>query len=376
MRLLISSSTLDIKNGYGNITYELVRALRMRGHEITLLLPQDDPYTKHDVPGVRVERVLPPYVFSYKHATTLRYAAWRYAAREPYDLVWSLFEFPYAPIMCREAKRMGIPFVMGAQGTYGVEPLTRWPERLALMYAYRSARSIIVPSEYTKRAILKEAREPLGITVIHNGVDFARFDGYVPSGSTLPDIPADALVLLTVGSLKKRKGQDLVIRALPKILARYPDALYVMVGYPDAKEEYESLARGLGVDARIRIPGAAEGDTLLEYFHRCAVYVHTPRVHDFHFEGFGIVYLEAGACSKPSVATDAGGIRDAVVDGETGLIAEDEDADGVASRIIELLGDEERRVRMGKAAREYARAHNWALIADAYERVLLESLRS
>ena len=71
----------------------------------------------------------------------------------------------------------------------------------------------------------------------------------------------------------------------------------------------------------VEFAGRKSGDELVSYFQLCDIYVHTPKVVDLKFEGFGIVYLEASACGKPIVATDAGGVRDAVIDGETGLIA-------------------------------------------------------
>jgi len=368
MKLLIASATLNAKNGYGNITHELLQVLHDMGHEITLLLPEDDTNSEYDIAGVQIERVLPKSVISYKRLGSVSHLFWEYKTNKKFDVVWSLFAFPYAPLMCREAKRKGVPFVVGAQGTYGVEPLTKWPERFFMKWAYENAKAIIVPSEYTKNAILEESGENYDIAVVHNGVNFKRFADYALKKSVLNSVPKDTLVLLTVGEVKKRKGQDIVIRALPEVIKKHPNVLYVIVGYPTSQDEYMELAKELGVDKNILITGPASDEDILEYYHRCDVYVHTPRVHDYHFEGFGIVYIEAGACGKPSVALDAGGIRDAVVDGETGLVADSEE--GVTKRIISLLDDDKKRCKMGKDAQDYAKSHDWKNIAEQYSSLL------
>jgi glycosyltransferase involved in cell wall biosynthesis len=102
------------------------------------------------------------------------------------------------------------------------------------------------------------------------------------------------------------------------------------------------------------------------YFQAADIYVHTPKIVDLKFEGFGIVYLEASACGKPIVATDAGGIRDAVLEEETGLIASDGDVEGVAQRVVQLLDDPSLASKMGEAGVEYARKNTWNSIAQEF----------
>ncbi|MFT7644523.1 MAG: phosphatidylinositol alpha-1,6-mannosyltransferase [Candidatus Paceibacteria bacterium] len=367
MKILISSSTLDVKNGYGNITYELVKELKNDGHNVTLLLPHDDEFSEYDIEGVNIERVLPPYIFACKSRHFLKYLFWRYKTDKNFDIVHSLFAFPYAPLLVREAKRFGIPCIVGAQGTYGVQPLTTFPERVFMKFAYRNARMIHVPSQYTKNAILKEAGENYYIKVIHNGVNYERFLNHEVKSIDKFKSYKTKKVLLTVGALKNRKGQALVVKALPKIVQKHPDVTYVMVGTPTDKISISELAKKLGVLNNIEIVGQVSDIDILDYFHICDVYVHTPRVSGgFQFEGFGIVYLEAAACRKPSVGADAGGISDALLDGVTGLIAPEDDVEKIAENIIKLLDDEKMRNDFGKAGREYAEKHTWEKITEQY----------
>lgn len=367
MKILISSSTLDIKNGYGNITYELVKELCRNNHSVTLLLPVDDNFYQYDLPGVNIERVLPPYIFKITSRHIFKYLFWNYKPKTSFDVVHSLFEFPYAPLMCRLAQKLKVPFIIGAQGTYGVQPLAYFFERPMMLYSYAHADAIHVPSVYTRDAICKQAKRKYKIDIIHNGVNLKRFMDFTPKGIPLLDEYLGRKILLTVGPLKYRKGQELVIRALPQIVKVHPDVLYVMVGTPTDSEVMKSLANELNVLDNILIVGQVTDDEIVEYFHACDVYVHTPRIAGkFQFEGFGIVYLEAAACGKPSVGSDAGGITDALLHMQTGLVAPPEDSEVIAQHIISLLNDEHLRVIYGSNGKEYALEHSWDKITSQY----------
>ena len=91
-----------------------------------------------------------------------------------------------------------------------------------------------------------------------------------------------------------------------------------------------------------------------------------PRSFGPDVEGFGIVYLEASACGKPIVATDAGGIRDAVLDNETGLIVQDGDIPAISAKIIRLLDDQNLAKKLGDRGREYAKENDWGVIAGRF----------
>ncbi len=367
MKVLLSSSTINRKNGYGNITYELSRTLVEKGVEVTLLLPEDCSVEASHVSGLKIEKVLPPYLFRYNHPALLKYLTWSYKTDEKFDLVHSLFEIPYAPLMARESKRMGVPFVVGAQGTYGVKPLHDFPEKYFLKYAYRSAQAIHVPSAYTKQEILKSAGEHYDISIIHNGVDFERFNAVEAISDEFRKRFTGRKVLLTVGELKSRKGQDIVIRALKFVVKKHPEVLYVIVGKDGWKGYLERLVSELNLEQHVLFPGIVSDEDIVKYFAVCDLYVHTPRITaKYYFEGFGIVYLEAAALGKPAVATDAGGIRDAVIDGQTGYVAKDENVEEVAAYIHQLLADEGKRNKFGNSAKEYALRHSWSCIADQY----------
>lgn len=377
MKILLSSSTIDRRNGYGNITYELSRTLAEKGIDVTLLLPRDYALPLPKVKGVSIRTILPKYLFQALRPELLRYFTWSFDTKgETYDLVHSIFEVPYAPLMAREASRLGIPFMMGAQGTYGVKPLEDFPERFFLMYAYNAASAIHVPSMYTRDAIIRHARKKYDITIIHNGVDFERFARADGDTNAIRKQHIGKKILLTVGELKSRKGQDIVIRAMPQVLKKHPNTIYLVVGNDGWNGYLQNLAREIGVAEHVVFVGPISNDIVPEYFHACDVYVHTARIAGkYFFEGFGIVYLEAAACGKPSVGTDAGGITDALLHEKTGFVAQNENYEEVADYINRLLDDPVLSKRMGENAREYARLHTWDQITDRYIGLYGEALR-
>ncbi len=374
MKVALFSNTAEPKDGYGNITVELSRALHGAGIDCTLFLPpsQKNAATVATLP-FEISCTLPEYVYRIFQRSGPGY--FRAQEVKGFDLVHDLFAFPYCITAAASSRKHGIPFVTGAQGTHGVRPLAWWPERWLLKYCYGHAKGIAVPSEFTKKKICELSGKDYPITVIHNGVHFERFQKSVDVDA-VKKRHAEKKILLTVGGLWGRKGHDLVLKALPTILKKHPDTVYMIVGDGDLRSDLEKLADDLHIKSAVDFAGRKSGDDLVACFQACDVYVHTPRVTGLKFEGFGIVYLEASACGKPIVATDAGGIRDAVLDGETGLIAADGDVNGIAERVIRLLDDQTLAGKLGERGREYAREHDWAKIAEKYVRWYGQVLRA
>lgn len=366
MKIALISPTIDPRDGYGNITKELTTELSELGLELTLFLPKSQREKAVESHLFPIEYVLPEYIFRIFQPKAIGY--FNSLQVQDFDIVHSLFAFPYCILGARSAKRYGKPFIMGAQGTHGVRPLSYVPEKWLLKSCYKQAAAIQVPSMYTKEQICKYAGQDYAIDVIHNGVRFNRFQHNVDRG--VADIRAQyphKKIITTVGGLWGRKGHDLVLYALAKIMESRNDIVYVIVGDGNAKTSLQELATELGVSENVDFVGRKSGGDLVAYFKACDIYVHTPKVIDKKFEGFGIVYLEASACGKPIVATDAGGIRDAVINDKTGLIAEDGDINGISKSILTLLENEELAKHMGNAGLQYAKDHDWGKIALSYQ---------
>lgn len=371
MRIALFSSNIAPTNGYGTIAHELCKEFHQQGIDCTLFLPQHcAPYCQATALPFPARCILPPYVHRIYQPAGLRY--FLPVDVRPYDIVHSLFDFPYCVNACVSARRWKKPFMMGAQGTYGVRPLLFLPERWLLKWCYRSARHITVPSAFTRDKIQEHAGERYPITIIHNGVNVARFQR-TPDLTLLRTQYAGRIILTTIGALIGRKGHDLVLRALAHVVPEEPRILYLIIGEGNTRTALEALVDELHLRHHVLFCGEKTGDDLVALLHIANIYVHTPKYAHGKFEGFGIVYLEAGACGKPVIATDAGGVRDAIIDGQTGIIVPDGDVAGIAQAIRALLRDPERARRLGERGRAYAQEHDWPIIAgkfiDLYHRL-------
>jgi phosphatidylinositol alpha-1,6-mannosyltransferase len=182
----------------------------------------------------------------------------------------------------------------------------------------------------------------------------------------------DAQVLLTVGSVTERKGQDVVIRALPHILEQVPDAHYLIAGAPNKQLDFEQLAHSLGVGEHIHFLGQVPSDLLVRIMNSCDVFIMTSKhTEDGDFEGYGIAVVEAALCGKPAVVADNSGLVEAIVHGQTGLAVSEGDELATAEAVLEILKNDELRLTMGQAARERALSEQtWANRIKEYARLL------
>ncbi|MGW1022405.1 glycosyltransferase family 4 protein [Streptomyces sp. NPDC002577] len=184
---------------------------------------------------------------------------------------------------------------------------------------------------------------------------------------------ADRPVVVCVSRLVPRKGQDTLIRAMPQILAREPEAVLLVVGGGPYEKELRRLADETGVARSVRFTGAVPWAELPAHYGAGDVFAMPCRTRrgGLDVEGLGIVYLEASAIGLPVVAGDSGGAPDAVLDGETGWVVPGADPGASAERIVALLGDAELRKRMGERGREWVEERwRWDLLAERLEALL------
>lgn len=178
-------------------------------------------------------------------------------------------------------------------------------------------------------------------------------------------------VLLTMARLVPRKGIDSVLRALPAVRRAVPDVAYLVCGEGPDRERLETLARELGVQDAVRFPGSVPDDELTRWYCAANVFVMPSRSEPPDVEGFGIVFLEAGACERPVVAARAGGVPDAVADGISGLLVAPGDLDELAVKLVELLRDPARAAELGRQGRARVVSElNWDRVTEKTLRAL------
>ncbi|MGC9496769.1 glycosyltransferase family 4 protein [Streptomyces sp. WG7] len=180
-------------------------------------------------------------------------------------------------------------------------------------------------------------------------------------------------VVVCVSRLVPRKGQDTLIRAMPRILAAEPDAVLLIVGGGPYEKELRRLAAGTGVAASVRFTGAVPWSELPAHYGAGDVFAMPCRTRrgGLDVEGLGIVYLEASATGLPVVAGDSGGAPDAVLDGETGWVVRGDSEEQTADRVVTLLADADLRRRMGERGRAWVEEKwRWDLLAEHLKALL------
>ncbi|MGX9885732.1 glycosyltransferase family 4 protein [Streptomyces sp. NPDC002276] len=180
-------------------------------------------------------------------------------------------------------------------------------------------------------------------------------------------------VVVCVSRLVPRKGQDTLILAMPRILARQPDAVLLIVGGGPYEKDLRRLVRETGVSDSVRFTGAVPWAELPAHYGAGDVFAMPCRTRrgGLDVEGLGIVYLEASATGLPVVAGDSGGAPDAVLDGETGWVVRGGSPEEAADRIVALLGDPELRRNMGERGRSWVEEKwRWDLLAEKLKTLL------
>ncbi|MCZ4607968.1 glycosyltransferase family 4 protein [Streptomyces sp. Lzd4kr] len=183
----------------------------------------------------------------------------------------------------------------------------------------------------------------------------------------------DRPVVVCVSRLVRRKGQDTLIRALPRILAAEPETVLLIVGGGPYEKDLRRLAHDTGVAGSVHFTGPVPWAELPAHYGAGDVFAMPCRTRrgGLDVEGLGIVYLEASATGLPVVAGDSGGAPDAVLDGETGWVVRGGCAQDTAERVLALLGDAELRRRMGERGREWVEEKwRWDLLAEKLKALL------
>ncbi|MEZ0093710.1 glycosyltransferase family 4 protein [Streptacidiphilus sp. EB129] len=176
----------------------------------------------------------------------------------------------------------------------------------------------------------------------------------------------DRPVVVCVSRLVPRKGQDTLIRALPRVLAAVPGTVLLIVGDGPYRADLERLAAATGVAGSVRFTGAVPWSELPAHYGAGDVYAMPCRTRrgGLDVEGLGIVYLEASATGLPVVAGDSGGAPDAVLEGETGYVVPGRSVEALTDRLVTLLQDPDLRARLGARGRAWVeQSWRWDLLA-------------
>ena len=205
-------------------------------------------------------------------------------------------------------------------------------------------------SHYTGSLLSELGVSEASIKVVPNGVNLKRFRPIEVDQKKVELGLTGKKVMLTVCRLVERKGIEVVLRALADIAKRIPEIIYLIAGSGPYRDRLQSLAAQLGVQKYVSFMGYVPDDMLNEVYNLCDVFVMPSHHSPPEVEGFGLVFLEAGAAGKPSIGTLAGGIPDAIQEGKTGLLIMPNDERGLAAEVTRLLTHEALTQQLGHNA--------------------------
>jgi phosphatidylinositol alpha-1,6-mannosyltransferase len=316
----------------------------------------------HDVIRLDTEMMLPTPGVSRRLHGELR-------ARKP-DVVVFGATWPLGHLGPAIRKEAGIPYL---GFTHGLELTGKLVPGL-LRHIGRDAAMLTAVSEWARHALERSFGWTGRMELLPSGIDTNQFhpgvsDGAVRTRHSLGAAP----VVCCVSRLVARKGQDLLIRALPRVAQAVPDVRLLVVGTGPYDSTLRDLARKSGMTERVVFTGAVPYEELPAYFRAGNVFAMPCRSRWFGFdvEALGAVFLQGAAVGRPVIAGDSGGAPEAVKHGETGLVVDPTQPEPLAHAIISLLQDPARAEAMGRAGSEWVhREWTWDQMTARLERLL------
>ena len=261
----------------------------------------------------------------------------------------------------------GTPYLAAAHGFEYWLSIGPGTHALVRRATARAARVPVMCSAFIARVVRTAVPDNVPVSVMYPGADLEAFRPDLPYGD-LTDLHgvSDRPLIVCVSRLVARKGQDVLIRAMPRIRRDVPDASLLIVGGGPDRDRLVRLAADAPNRSVVFAGQVSEGD--LPRYYRAGDVFAMPcrsRLGGLEVEGWGNVFLEAAACARPVVVGDSGGARESLVPGETGLLVNGSDVAEVAGAVGSLLADPERANAMGRAGRErVVRAFGWSRAAE------------
>jgi phosphatidylinositol alpha-1,6-mannosyltransferase len=278
-------------------------------------------------------------------------------------------------LLSKSLRRSGVQHIVALTHGHEVWWSKVWPFTMAIKSISRHVDHLTYLGEFTRSAIAKSVTKESvqSMVKIAPGIDTDHFS------------PADASklreelglthkkVIVSVGRLVHRKGQDVLIEAMPAIIKEVPEAHILMIGEGPYRSYLENRAKALGITERITFIGRIQYADLPRYICVGDLFVmpSRSRLAGLEVEGLGIVYLEASACGLPVIAGDSGGAPDAVLEGESGLVVDGTRKTDVAAAVVELLLDPDRSKAMGIRGRQWIiQEWRWEIWSSRFAQLL------
>jgi len=359
MKLLILNWQ-DIKNplagGAEVHLHEVFSRIARSGHEVTLYCSAFPGSASEEViDGIRVLREGGRHFFNYRVPAAYRGRL----ARTSFDVVIDdMNKIPFfTPLYVRTPLVCVTHHLFGGSIFKETNPLLAsyvcTLERLGVaLFASRNV-PFIVGSPSTRDELIRKGCNPESVHVVYYAVDHR-----VHRVTGVPKSPSPMIGYF--GRLKRYKNVDHLLRAVPLLRERIPELKVVIAGDGDDRVRLQKLARKLDLDRSVEFTGFIAEQRKVDLLQQMWCKVTTSSK-----EGWGLTVLEANACGTPVVASNVQGLRDAVRDGETGLLYAYGDIADLTEKVHRVLTDSRLRQSLSKSALEYASTFTWEKAAEA-----------
>lgn len=345
----------DMRHAYAGgaevYVHEMAKRWVKSGNNVTLFCGNDSKSPSYEViDGVEIIR-RGGFYFVYVWATLYYIVKFRGS----YDVIIDCENgLPFfTPLYAREKIFLLIHHVHQEVFRKSLRPPFSWIasflEMHIMPYVYKNI-EIITVSNSSKKDIQEygiSKKEPI---VIHNGVDL---DFFKPAQKSLHPM------ILYLGRLKFYKSVHIFIRAAKEVLAKVPDAEFIIAGNGEEESGLKRLTKKLNMQSKIRFVGKVSEEEKIKLYQKAWVFVNPS-----FMEGWGITSIEANACGTPVVASNVPGLRDAVLNPDSGFLVPYGQVDAFAEKITLLITDSEIRNKMSKYSIEWAQKFDWQKSAD------------
>ena len=352
---------------------------RIKGHEVTVFTSQQGDTSVYDQQwidkfGVRVIRdqskiLLPSW--------RVKRAAKKIVAAKNIDVVVFGAAAPLA-LMSPSLRKSGVKKIIALTHGHEVWWAKIFPFNFAIKRIGKSVDHLTYLGEFTRQAISKPLtrKSATEMVKIAPGIDTAHFIPQPDAMQKRKELGLqDKKIIISVGRLVHRKGQDNLIQAMPAVLKKIPNAHLLLVGEGPYKKHLEKLVMKSSLEQNVTFAGRIMYDRLPSYLSAADLFAMPSRSRFFglEVEGLGIVYLEASACGIPVVAGNSGGAPDAVLEGVTGLCVDGTNIEQITGAIVEICRDAERASHMGAAGRNWiVDQWRWEIWSKEFNALLVE----
>jgi len=278
-------------------------------------------------------------------------------------------------LLSRGLRKAGVQQIVALTHGHEVWWSKVWPFTVAMRSISRHVDHLTYLGEYTRSAIAQSITKEAATRMVKiaPGIDTDHFSPVDASQLRSELGLTEKKVIVSVGRLVHRKGQDVLIEAMPAIIKEVPEAHILMIGEGPYRSYLENRVKALGLQERVTFIGRLQYADLPRYICAGDLFVmpSRSRLAGLEVEGLGIVYLEASACGLPVIAGISGGAPDAVLEGETGLAVDGRRKADVAAAVVELLLDSDRSKAMGIRGRQWIiKEWRWEIWSSRFAQLL------